>query len=283
MYLYNMLPLPINSNPGWVFPKQNFECKEDMIKYVTKLVTGLGRFKQQIEKYNKIILAYNQIQKYILSVFRNELPIELAPGRSGGPKMALCTKQYERLLNAYRCPGAGQDALICSDALLPNENEHIIVMAYTHMYEMPIKKDGQWLSFDILFHQLMKLEQEAKINKQTKLSQRVGLLTSESRDQWANARDVLLKEPTNEVTLKKIESCLFVVCLDDITQNVTDVERSHKDMFKQMLTGMGTRYNGSNRWFDKTIQLVVSMDGCNGKYLVSFLDTRGPCKLQSSH
>ena len=181
--------------------------------------------------------------------------------------MALCTKQYERLLNAYRCPGAGQDALICSDALLPNENEHIIVMAYTHMYEMPIKKDGQWLSFDILFHQLMKLEEEAKVNKQTKLSQRVGLLTSESRDQWANARDVLLKEPTNEVTLKKIESCLFVVCLDDITQNVTDVERSHKDMFKQMLTGMGTRYNGSNRWFDKTIQLVVSMDGCNGKYV----------------
>ena len=157
------------------------------------------------------------------------------------------------------------------------------------MYEMPIKKDGQWLSFDILFHQLMKLEQEAKVNKQTKLSQRVGLLTSESRDQWANARDVLLKEPTNEVTLKKIESCLFVVCLDDITQNVTDVERSHKDMFKQMLTGMGTRYNGSNRWFDKTIQLVISMDGCNGKYyipsptyLVSFLDTRGPCKLESS-
>ena len=50
MYLYNMLPLPINSNPGWVFPKQTFECLEDMIKYVTKLVTGLGRFKQQIEK-----------------------------------------------------------------------------------------------------------------------------------------------------------------------------------------------------------------------------------------
>lgn len=35
-------------------------------------------------------------------------------------------------------------------------------------------------------------------------------------------------------------------------------------MFKQMLTGQGTRYNGSNRWFDKTIQFIISSDGCNG-------------------
>ena len=50
MYLNNMLPLPINSNPGWVFPKQKFECVEDMIKYTTKLIVGLGRFKQEVER-----------------------------------------------------------------------------------------------------------------------------------------------------------------------------------------------------------------------------------------
>lgn len=35
-------------------------------------------------------------------------------------------------------------------------------------------------------------------------------------------------------------------------------------MFKQMLTGQGPRYNGSNRWFDKTIQFIISLDGSNG-------------------
>ena len=82
MYLKNMLPLPINSNPGWVFPKQKFENNEEMLKYITKLIIGLCHFKEQLEK--------------------NELPEESTAGRSGGPKMKLCMKQYERLLNAYR-------------------------------------------------------------------------------------------------------------------------------------------------------------------------------------
>ena len=50
MYLNNMLPLPISSSPGWVFPKQNFECIEDMLKYTTKMIFGWMQFKQQLEK-----------------------------------------------------------------------------------------------------------------------------------------------------------------------------------------------------------------------------------------
>ena len=82
MYLKNMLPLPINSNPGWVFPRQKFNEIEDMLKYLSKLIMGLGNFKQKLEN--------------------NDLPEELAPGKSGCPKMKLCKKQYDRLLNAYR-------------------------------------------------------------------------------------------------------------------------------------------------------------------------------------
>ena len=31
-----------------------------------------------------------------------------------------------------------------------------------------------------------------------------------------------------------------------------------------MMTGGGSCYNGANRWFDKTVQLVVSEDGTSG-------------------
>ena len=65
-------------------------------------------------------------------------------------------------------------------------------------------------------------------------------------------------------SLTEIEKCLFIICLDPSTQNPTDQEISQKDMFKQMLTGKGTRYNGYNRWFDKTIQLIFSPNGVNG-------------------
>ena len=33
-----------------------------------------------------------------------------------------------------------------------------------------------------------------------------------------------------------------------------------KEMFKQMLTGAGSRFNGGNRWFDKTVQVRSSPD-----------------------
>ena len=73
-----------------------------------------------------------------------------------------------------------------------------------------------------------------------------------------NIIKILFSDQNNENILQTIQTSLFVVCFDHPSQNPTDIERSQKDMFKQMLTGIGTRFNGSNRWFDKTVQLVKS-------------------------
>ena len=54
MYLNNLLPLPVNSNPGWVFPRQQFDGLDDMVKYMTKLIVGLTQFKQRLERYQKL-------------------------------------------------------------------------------------------------------------------------------------------------------------------------------------------------------------------------------------
>ena len=90
----------------------------------------------------------------------------------------------------------------------------------------------------------------------------------------------------NIESLQCIASSLLVVCLDEQMQNVSDQTRSRikislililpkkhkiellqfsntdkiicrsmKEMFKQMLTGAGSRFNGGNRWFDKTVQV----------------------------
>lgn len=59
----------------------------------------------------------------------------------------------------------------------------------------------------------------------------------------------------NKAALEELESCLFLVCLDDDTQNPTDQERSLHSRFRQMLSGNGPFLNGTNRWFDKTMQV----------------------------
>ena len=170
--------------------------------------------------------------------------------------MPLCMKQYERLLNAYRKPGNGQDSLECSK-IDPREDEHVIVMVNTYLYKMPIKVEGIWLSFQSILKLLKSIQEEASKLDELPMNERAPLLTSQARNVWFETRNQLLKMDENIETLNSIESCLFIVCLDQAPQNPTDTERSQKDMFKQMLTGMGTRYNGSNRWFDKTIQVSI--------------------------
>ena len=126
------------------------------------------------------------------------------------------------------------------------------------MYKMPIKSNDKWLNVQEVFELLSKIQKEAIQCKEMPINERVSLLTSETRNVWFEAREELVNiDKTNSEVLDTVESCLFIVCLDHELQNTTDVERSQKEMFKQMLTGSGCRYNGSNRWFDKTIQLII--------------------------
>lgn len=52
MYLNNMLPLPVNSNPGIVFPRQNFKRSTRLMhKYLARIMYGISEFKQTLERY----------------------------------------------------------------------------------------------------------------------------------------------------------------------------------------------------------------------------------------
>ena len=65
----------------------------------------------------------------------------------------------------------------------------------------------------------------------------------------------LIENTSNKENLSLVETCLFIVCLDRSIHNLSDEGVSHQDMFTQMVTGHGCNINGSNRWFDKTIQV----------------------------
>ena len=51
MYLNNPVALPVNSNPGWVFPRQNFRSPDsDLCAYLARLMKGMLDFKQRVER-----------------------------------------------------------------------------------------------------------------------------------------------------------------------------------------------------------------------------------------
>lgn len=135
--------------------------------------------------------------------------------------------------------------------------------------------DSQLINELDLFYQLKYIRQESRKNQELQ----VGLLTSLPRDEWAAIRKNLSKgnffylkeknfyysiqDPVNSQSFEYIENSAFIICLDNqvdskIFQN-EDIKNGN-----QILNGCGSMFNSGNRWFDKTLQFVISEDGVNG-------------------
>jgi carnitine O-acetyltransferase len=99
----------------------------------------------------------------------------------------------------------------------------------------------------------------------------LGHLTTKARADWAASRQALL-DAGNAESLDTLERALFCVCLEDFTPE------SPLAASDQLLHG-----DSGNRWFDKSVSLIVFADGtagyngehCNldGTTVIAFLDT----------
>ena len=80
-------------------------------------------------------------------------------------------------------------------------------------------------------------------------------MTAVHRNTWTSGRANLIKKVENKESLKVIESSAFAICLDNKEPG------SQTDCAKSMILD-----DGSNRWYDKTIQLIVYKNGRAGLY-----------------
>ncbi|KAM6951280.1 choline O-acetyltransferase b [Aplochiton taeniatus] len=234
MYLNNRLALPINSSPVMVFSKQIFRDRMDSLSYSAHLITG-------VLKYKALLNA-------------RVLPVDHGRGKLAGA--ALCMEQYYRLFTSHRLPGLKKDSLVIKSA--SSEPEHIIVACKNQFFVLDVVSNNKQLNEMDFVSQLEKIVKMAE-NAEERLPP-FGLLTSDGRTEWAQARDLLMKDPTNRKSLAEIESCLCVVCLDDLSGD--DPNDTNRALF--MLHGGGDRKNGANRWYDKPMQFVVGVDGICG-------------------
>ncbi|KAI1461556.1 acyltransferase ChoActase/COT/CPT [Annulohypoxylon moriforme] len=160
-------------------------------------------------------------------------------------KLPICMDSYKWMFNASRIPAKPADYPIKYD---PKLHKHIIVIRKNQFFKVDHEIDGK---------QLNTTELESQFARIYDLAERVpavGALTSENRDIWTEARQVLLDaSPKNKAAIEAIESASFLVCLDDAAP-VTLEERAH-----QYWHG-----DGQNRWYDKPLQFVVNDNGTSG-------------------
>ncbi|KAJ1796596.1 hypothetical protein LPJ59_003653 [Coemansia sp. RSA 2399] len=168
-----------------------------------------------------------------------------------------CMNQYKWQFGTTRLPRPGCDQIVNQ---YPSTAKHILLMYRTQTVEVPVYgASGERASLAQISSQLAQATKRIDsmlASGQLRSSQpSVANLTAGHRDDWTRARMVLEKDAANRASLEKVDSALFVVCLDvDVDpQDTTDVQRtigvlSHSDA-------------GSNRWFDKAIQLIVMNSG----------------------
>uniref|UniRef100_A0A182JKJ5 Choline O-acetyltransferase n=1 Tax=Anopheles atroparvus TaxID=41427 RepID=A0A182JKJ5_ANOAO len=254
MYMDNPLPLPINSNPGMVMPPRRFTTVHDLAQFAAQLIDQLMDHKEMLEG--------------------GELKQERATSREKG--QPLCMAQYYRLLGSCRRPGDPRD----SQYLPPTGEQadaHVIVCCRKHMYCLPVKAgDRGRLNEHELAAQLLHVLNEAPCLPE--LEAAVGILTTEARPRWANDREMLLMDERNARNIELIETALVVVCVDEplpLTYNARGFNgspagahytggRDESNMAHEMVHGGGSTFNTANRWFDKTMQLIICSDGTWG-------------------
>ncbi|CAG9854536.1 unnamed protein product [Phyllotreta striolata] len=226
-YLEYRDPVVIFSSPGLVFPFEEFKYEIDRLKYTAKL-----------------ILAAVQ---YYLNIWNDKLPVD----KMG--KDPLDMNQYKKIFGTCRIPKPHRDTLEFN----PN-SKHIIIVKNNNYYRLDVLNEtGDTPSLHELINQLTVIAEDSVDS-----SSPIGVLTADNRDNWSRAYEELIKDPTNEASVREIQNSLFLVALDKPMPVENDSRRSMAS--KQFIHGGGSKGNSANRWFDKTVQFIIGEDGTVG-------------------
>ncbi|KAL7729123.1 hypothetical protein ACLKA6_009594 [Drosophila palustris] len=258
MYMNVRIPLPINSNPGMVFPPRHFRTVHDVAHFAARLLDGILEHKEMLDS--------------------GELPLERAASRE--KNQPLCMAQYYRLLGSCRRPGVERD----SQFLPPRKpstdidaDRHVVVICRNQMYCVVLQaSDRGKLSESEIASQILYVLSDAPCLPAKPAP--VGLLTAEPRTRWAQDREELQLDERNQRNFELIETALLVLCLDEplgVNFNArgfsgatptmhTAGDRDETNMAHEMIHGGGSEFNSGNRWFDKTMQIIICTDGSWG-------------------
>ncbi|XP_065917320.1 carnitine O-acetyltransferase-like isoform X2 [Dysidea avara] len=183
------------------------------------------------------------VAKYLLLIRSAMLPPEMT---KDGP---VCMSQHRRSPIDQSC--------------------HIIVAHNGHLFSLDILCQLSDGSYGLVPAQHIEEQLHSIVNSTPVRAQYpLGVLTSEHRDTWYQARERLLTDPVNSNSLDVIERAQFIISLDSAHPGIDPHSPTTVDemsiMSGRCLHGNGSAHDSCNRWFDHALQLFVAPDGGNG-------------------
>ncbi|XP_072938718.1 carnitine O-palmitoyltransferase 2, mitochondrial [Epargyreus clarus] len=250
LYLRDRAALPINYNPLLVFQNDTrLEYNNQLIR-ATNLLTSAVRFMLSLrEQILEPEVYHLQPKKSDTPLFRTVtglLPESLSwYGAYLFKAFPLDMSQFIGLFSATRIPQLNKDKIFRDPT-----SKHVLVQKSGNFYIFDVlDADGNLLSPTELLGNLTQI-----VNDNTPTAEYpLGVLTCQNRDEWAKQR-IHLEETGNGEALKKIDSAIFNLVLDDESIN----DNKHKILSEFL------HADGTNRWFDKSFSLIVTKDGVSG-------------------
>ena len=223
---------PVVINVSYFFHFANDPTATSMIQRGAAILTAVAQFRH--------LVATGQFPAEVIG--------------KGEKAKPLCSVPYKYMFNACRIPKLEQDAYRIYDPAL---HSHVIVAVRGHFFSVPLV-DTETMQP----HGIAALEtalQDCLDSATSHTALPLGWCTSSNRDQWALARTRLLEVGGRdmEAALKELESGAVLLCLD-----MDDTVVSRTEIAQMLLHGLPS--GSGNRWFDKSVQLIVSANGKAG-------------------
>ena len=221
---------PVVVYVSYFFVHMDDKLRRDPAKRAASLIKAMIPFRDLVERC--VIVCHYIRKNNQNSFFSGRLEPEKVKGNP------LCMATYKWLFHASRYPVKPIDTAAKFD---PKVNNHIVVIRKNRFYVVPLA--------DVSGRELSAAELEAQFNTiitlagSDKNSPPVGVLTSDNRDRWADAREALIAaSPSgkNADLLRNIEGAMIIVALDD-----------NKPITREEISWSTWVGDGRNRWYDK--------------------------------
>jgi len=155
--------------------------------------------------------------------------------------------QYRNCFATHRRP-----RLHCDEVVTTAGSHHIAVLIQGQVYSMSVDLQRGPASLSSIQKALEHILENTDAANDDEMAP--GMLSALPRDQWAQQCDALLRDGNNQQTLSLLEKALFVVCLDTDT-----APGSSGGITANLRDG-----NSHNRFYDKSMQIVVMANGKAG-------------------
>lgn len=187
---------------------------------------------------------------YTMLQYRRELDREELNPILLNKTVPLCSAQYERQFNTTRIPGIEGDKLVHY-----KDSKHVAVYHKGRFYKVYIHFKGRHLKPCELERSFQKILDDD--SPPVGGEEHIPALTGGDRVPWAKARMEFFSKGKNKASLDAVEKAAFFICFDDEPQDfIIGNQESFDNFAAAMLHG-----NGSNRWFDKSFNLVITPNG----------------------